>query len=576
MEPANPHAGAVLRRWLRAAVGWVVLSSLLLGWRLHQNLAARATVEFNVSLEDATAGRSSDATMNGLPFHSGQPSGVGRKRLRIAASDHETFVTNVFIGYAGRDFGDLVLSRMRGNLDLSFQPAALQVTLQGGGWETNLNEITGQSLPLPTGSYEVKARFQHFSIVQKVEVQHRQTARLRFAPDLATLRLSAEPPDAAFELRAVRIPGLALEGQTPAVLADLPAGEYALDIARGPYRKSLRVELNRPTNEVKVEFHYTRVSILSEPADAEVQDGRSVLGRTPLTLDLMPGEHRLRVMKTGYFPTNLNLTLDGADRREINVILGNVSLAEAMNRARREVSRPAPDWQAVLNDVAQALQINPLDPEARGFQREAEIHLRLQRARAFQQAGDQARALAELENSPEDARVSELREAIRRSRAAAEAQAVQARLERPAEVMQELERTTRFASRFPTHSFVTTAPLEKVLTGLVLALGKKPEFNLGESHRPDPELFTLVAERRQFFRKVKLLITAGQTTDTEVRVFLKVLFLTTDGRLTPDFKLAEEGYEPETRATPELRAMLARRQAEEAEELLRRIQGEIQ
>ena len=95
------------------------------------------------------------------------------------------------------------------------------------------------------------------------------------------------------------------KGETPVTVRDLPAGEYIVEIRAEryfPYRAEITLEGLDREQSVSAELQpaWAQVSFSSEPADARVFSGDSILGRTPLTTDLLEGKHDIVVKAAGY------------------------------------------------------------------------------------------------------------------------------------------------------------------------------------------------------------------------------------------------------------------------------------
>ncbi len=95
------------------------------------------------------------------------------------------------------------------------------------------------------------------------------------------------------------------KGETPVTVRDLPAGEYIVEIRAEryfPYRAEITLEGLDREQSVSAELQpaWAQVSFSSEPADAQVFSGDSILGRTPLTTELLEGKHDIVVKAAGY------------------------------------------------------------------------------------------------------------------------------------------------------------------------------------------------------------------------------------------------------------------------------------
>jgi hypothetical protein len=89
------------------------------------------------------------------------------------------------------------------------------------------------------------------------------------------------------------------EGQLPDKLENLPVGDYLITVAQEDWKLSpMAVTIHDHDNiDKEIKFPYASVSIVSTPPGATVRDGRTVLGKTPLSL-------------TQLRPRDLHLSLD--------------------------------------------------------------------------------------------------------------------------------------------------------------------------------------------------------------------------------------------------------------------------
>src|SRR5712671_5020560 len=99
MKLASIAGGPEMRQSFRPVLWWILASSLLFLWQYHHSHAAKATMQFTISMDGRREELLHDATLNGLPYKAGQPSGVGWKKLVVQAQDAEPFRTNCFVWY---------------------------------------------------------------------------------------------------------------------------------------------------------------------------------------------------------------------------------------------------------------------------------------------------------------------------------------------------------------------------------------------------------------------------------------------------------------------------------------------
>lgn len=595
MDPAAPTAGPVRRRATRPLLWWIISSSLLFLWQFHHTKARNAKMLFTVSLERSKEQIDHDATLNGLPYKAGQPCGLGWKKLIVHARDAEPFETNCFVWYGGETFGNIILARTRGSMDLDFSPAVETVQIIGSEERKSLTNVTHQSLSLPTGLYRVEARFARFSIERTVEVSRNKTIHVAMAPSITTFNLSSEPDMAEFELNSKKPPEVSVRGSTPASVTGLLVGEYDLAIARADYRKILSVTLtgSKATNEMKVEFRYAKVSITSEPTEAAISDGDKVIGKTPASFDLQPGSYRFQITKAGYFGTNLNLSLSETDSLNVSVSLANVSFVEAMERARRQSSGISSDYDLALSDVEKALQIKLGDESALQLKRTIEFNRHLRNARQFQRNGDFDKALSEagaaLKLSPNNADALALKGDLETARRAADEQRAkeeqaaaaaraEARLNHPQKVFEGIMNRTQYNELFKTEWVRLKGSLDTVHSGVVRSLGRKPEWSVRRDAKTDTDTMIMQADHKGLGSKHTVVLVVGQITDGEVMIYFKLFSYALGNQIQITLSgISDESYKPvHPRFYPDvLAATIEQKQARHVEEFKKRITEEF-
>src|SRR6185369_7345316 len=102
--PPTPLANGVRHslRVLRPLMWWSILVLALYGIRTHQQWMERTRLNFSVTLAGRDFG--AGATLDGKPVMSGESISLGRHTFAITDPKIESFSTNLFIWYGGRDF----------------------------------------------------------------------------------------------------------------------------------------------------------------------------------------------------------------------------------------------------------------------------------------------------------------------------------------------------------------------------------------------------------------------------------------------------------------------------------------
>jgi hypothetical protein len=114
--------------------------------------------------------------------------------------------------------------------------------------------------------------------------------------------LSIESNPAGLRWELTDAYGRRQEGVTPAVLSDAGLGRAQVEIYRPgwPVLRREAVVTRGETARVRAEFPRARVALTSLPAGAEVRRGQALLGRTPLEIELPPGETSLVFAAEGH------------------------------------------------------------------------------------------------------------------------------------------------------------------------------------------------------------------------------------------------------------------------------------
>jgi formylglycine-generating enzyme required for sulfatase activity len=146
-----------------------------------------------------------------------------------------------------------------------------------------------------------------------------QTVAVELTPGWSAVRITSEPPGAT-----LTVDGTA-SGATP-VTVDLMAGEHRLLVTHPGYTdwvRSLTIAPNEPLIlPVTLSLADATVALTSQPDGATVRVDGEYRGRTPLELNLTPGEaHRLQLGKSGYADLDQTLSLNPGETRTLTLNL---------------------------------------------------------------------------------------------------------------------------------------------------------------------------------------------------------------------------------------------------------------
>ncbi|MBK8013661.1 MAG: PEGA domain-containing protein [Deltaproteobacteria bacterium] len=141
-----------------------------------------------------------------------------------------------------------------------------------------------------------------------------------------TLIVSSKPAGATVELDGLTV------GATPLQKPGLLAGKARVRLSLDGYEVAERDVLirgNAPTTmSFSLQARMARISVLSNP-DADVQLNDRSVGRTPVDLDVRPGDVRLRLTATGHEPSLQSIQVAPGEQRVVTVTLTESVLTEA-------------------------------------------------------------------------------------------------------------------------------------------------------------------------------------------------------------------------------------------------------
>lgn len=190
-----------------------------------------------------------------------------------------------------------------------------------GGLSVNFG---GRFLLLP-GEYTILVAAAGFQTVEIAYTATRDDSQqlqveLKALPGRITLNLS--PTNATVQLNGEPITETALELDPATYEALVQADRYQ------DKNVSIEVEGKGITQEfaISLDPNWAAITIDSEPANAEVYLNNIRLGTTPLTADILAGQHELRLEKQSYQPTTQTLEVyAGADQSLPKIVLNEAN-----------------------------------------------------------------------------------------------------------------------------------------------------------------------------------------------------------------------------------------------------------
>lgn len=213
------------------------------------------------------------------------------------------------------------------SVELQFEPRAEQVSLP----DTLLKLHVGDRFMVLSGSHRVEAQLAgYYPFEGAIEVSADSSRTLQFTltklPGLISVDTS---PAAAAEVRLDGAPF----GSTPLRDAQITPGVHQLEFVAArflPETRELTVDGGGVRQELTVALtpNWAPVTMITEPAGAEVLVDGAVAGVTPIALELEAGERELEVRLTGYTAWRDNVVVSANQPQELPL----VKLAQADGR----------------------------------------------------------------------------------------------------------------------------------------------------------------------------------------------------------------------------------------------------
>jgi hypothetical protein len=137
------------------------------------------------------------AVLDGRPVASGDNISLNPHHLTITHPRTEPFTTN-FSGWHGRhDLGKITLTRARGNLNVTAEPAAKWIAISGPEFSLTLSNSTGTNVLIPTDTYHVSVRYANWAEARDFPVSAERITSYGFNPQFGAIALTGNALAAA-------------------------------------------------------------------------------------------------------------------------------------------------------------------------------------------------------------------------------------------------------------------------------------------------------------------------------------------------------------------------------------------
>ncbi len=150
-----------------------------------------------------------------------------------------------------------------------------------------------------------------------------------------TLRVSSIPSQASIYINGE------YRGETPLTL-EVEAGTYAIRISKADYHDYITTvtvesrEIKTINAELTPAFGY--LTIESSPSGAEVYVDGSYKGTTPITLELSPGGHKVKIKKEGYEDYTKTVTIEAGKSVSVSARLVAIPISQETSPERQQPS----------------------------------------------------------------------------------------------------------------------------------------------------------------------------------------------------------------------------------------------
>ena len=396
-----------LLKFLGPLIGFGVVLLAVLAYFQHQRMMERTRVSFTVQSPDLNPVLLASAWLDGKPVSSGEKISLGSHTFKLTHPHGETFETNFFAWYGGKDFGTIALKRSTGTLNIHSKRTILVLSVSGRDFSTVATNVTEKSLTVPTDEYTVMAMFPNRpGDTQKISVAAGQAAECSFAPPYGTLRASANRDGATYELIG--------EDGTTIIAGNLPRSNDAIPV--GTYRlaakwhslsteKHIEVKKDEACDAV-MDFSFGAAIVRTSPSGASVLSANGTqLGTTPLLVtEISPGQVEYRLKLDGYEDATVALSVAANQTNEVSTNLMSLAYLGGMQKARNYMS--AAEYRGALDGVNQALEAKPGDPDATALLTTIKCRAAVLEAKNLASQGDYAGAgqkiQAALQTMPDD------------------------------------------------------------------------------------------------------------------------------------------------------------------------------
>lgn len=284
------------------------------GATLYKSLSDKATLSFDLSLDGKplpVAARP-NVQVDGKPLRPAQGASgwsattLGHHKLSVQLENAEPIERTFWVFFGNKVLGTLPLDSSKGSLSVTVNPIPATVTVKREGEVVREGNAPFQVDKLPVGEYQLLARRGDYEERSSAKIERQRQTEVNIILNLGSVQLSAQPPDAEFELSGN---GRHWQGKLPIRIDDMPVGTYQLITRRGQYEESSAVNIERQQQtETNIKLNLGSAKLSSDPPDAEFElsgNGRHWQGKLPVAIaDIPAGDYTLAATRKGWEQTD--------------------------------------------------------------------------------------------------------------------------------------------------------------------------------------------------------------------------------------------------------------------------------
>lgn len=247
----------------------------------------------------------------------------------------------------------------KGGLNITSDPAGAEVWIEAGESAIRKAGKTPLSLAdLPVGKHRLELRYADWApISRSVEVSGGSTQDLEFSWERALVSFVSDPPGAEVFLGDKP---LGRGQQKTPFQVELPEGDYVFSARHSrldPVSEAAYVDADTGSNTVAFRFAYGTVTLASEPAGAAVVSAGMPMGRTPLTLPVVPpGNYTFELSKEQHRATSVSGSVEAGGSLDFTATLTYDSTPVVSRDFKNSLGQQLA-WIAPLNGWAGAYEV---------------------------------------------------------------------------------------------------------------------------------------------------------------------------------------------------------------------------